>query len=57
MYIVRHTLMASSLKEAVKLSKQREPDEVWISDDWKEGKMARLESAIGFDNGVYADES
>ena len=49
--------MASSLKEAVKLSKQREPDEVWISDDWKEGKYKTLTNAIGFDNGVYADES
>jgi hypothetical protein len=33
-----------------------EPQEIWISEDWKEGKSRELASAIGFDNGVYEDE-
>lgn len=48
--------MAMSLSDARRQAMQREPDEIWISDDWKEGKNQNLASAIGFDDGVYVDE-
>lgn len=33
-YIVRHHIEAKSIKEAIRLSKEREPDDCWISEDW-----------------------
>lgn len=34
LYIVRHYIQAKTAKEAVKLSKLREPDDVYIADEW-----------------------
>jgi hypothetical protein len=56
MYVCRTTLMAKSLSEARRQFMKREPDEIWISEDWKEGKNQNFASAIGFDNGVREDE-
>lgn len=33
-YIVRHFIEASSIREAIKLTQNRQPDDVYISDDW-----------------------
>ena len=35
---------------------KREPDEIWISDDWKEGRVPNMTYAIGFENGKAEDE-
>lgn len=45
LYIVRHFVEAKSIKEAIKLSKQKEPDEVYLSDEWinKEGFLTPKE--------------
>ena len=48
MYIVRHTFMANNLMDARRKVKNREPDEIWISEDWKTGCYKSLEEAIGF---------
>lgn len=34
LYIVRSYIPATSIKQAIALSKKREPDEVWIADEW-----------------------
>jgi len=34
LYIVRSSVMASSIREAIKLTKGKEPMEVWIADEW-----------------------
>lgn len=56
MYICRTTLMAKSLSDARRQAMKREPDEIWISEDWKEGKNQNLATAIGFDDGIRADD-
>jgi hypothetical protein len=54
MYVARSYVRARNPKEARRLLLNKEPDELWISDDWKEGKFKTLESAIGF--GVPTEE-
>jgi hypothetical protein len=49
MYVCRTTLMAKSLSDARRQCMKKEPDEIWISEDWKEGKNHNLASAIGFE--------
>lgn len=58
MYVIRHTIMAKSLMDARRKSMKREPDEIWISEEWKEGKNNNLASAIGFGSEppVYEEE-
>jgi len=56
MYIVRSHVKARTLSEARRIAMKTEPQEIWISEDWKEGKSRELAGAIGFDNGVYEDE-
>ena len=34
LYVIRHFINAHSIKEALKLSKTREPEEVYISEEW-----------------------
>ena len=51
MYVCKTTVKARSLSEARRISMKAEPDEIWISDDWKDGKYKELASAIGFDMG------
>jgi len=57
MYIVRSNIKARTLSEARRIAMKTEPQEIWISEDWKEGKNKELAGAIGFDNGVYEDEN
>lgn len=49
MFICRTHIMAKTLSEARREAMKREPDEIWISEDWKEGKNKELASAIGFE--------
>ena len=55
MYVCRSTIKARNLSEARRIFMKAEPDEIWISDDWKEGKNNNFASAIGFDNGIDND--
>lgn len=34
LYIVRHFVEASSVREAVKLAKDKQPDEAYIAEEW-----------------------
>ena len=56
MYVCRTTVKATSLMEARRKCMQKEPDEIWISDDWKEGRVPNMTYAIGFDNGNSQEE-
>lgn len=57
MYVCRSTVRARNLSEARRISMKQEPDEVWISEDWKAGQNRELASAIGFEsNPPYEEE-
>ena len=49
LYIVRKYVMARSAREAIELSRNREPDDVWVDDEWKKDSKNQLSSAIGFE--------
>lgn len=34
LYIVRHYIIANSVKQAIKLTQNKQPDEVYIADEW-----------------------
>jgi hypothetical protein len=34
LYVVRHYVPATSIKEAIKIAKTRAPDEVYVADEW-----------------------
>lgn len=55
LFIVRKYIMATSDKEAIKKDKISPVDDVWIDENWKDNKNRQLSSAIGFDNGHFAD--
>lgn len=48
MFIVRKYIMAKSCQDALRKERKSPADDVYIADDWKEKKLERLESAIGF---------
>jgi hypothetical protein len=48
MYEVRQYVKARNVMEARRISLKREPDEIWINADWKEGKNRQFADAIGF---------
>lgn len=48
LFIVRKYVMAVDAQQAIKLAKDLKPDDVYVSDEWKQGKNAQLASAIGF---------
>lgn len=53
LYVVRSYVTASSVKEAITLSKKKDPDEVYIPDEWinKVGFVRVEESQTrGFEN-------
>jgi len=50
MYVVRSHIKARTLSEARRIAIKSEPQEIWISEDWKEGKNRELASAIGFEH-------
>ena len=55
MYVCRSHIMAKNLSEARRIFMKAEPDEIWISEEWKEGKNNNFASAIGFDKGMDND--
>lgn len=48
LYVVRHFVEASSIKQAIREAKNREPDEVYIADEWvnKHGYLEKNDEAI-----------
>lgn len=44
MFIVRTYVMANDVKHAMRIASKQQPDEVFVDNDWKEGR------AIGFIN-------
>ena len=56
MYVVRKYIKASSLMEVRRLDKKTEPQEIWIDDEWKNGKNQNISFAVGFDNGINQEE-
>jgi hypothetical protein len=55
LYIVRTYVKALNVPDALRKVKNMKPDDVYVSDDWKEGKIERLESCMGFDDGRRAE--
>lgn len=49
MFVVRKYIMAESAKQAIKLDKTSEVDDVWIDTDWQRNNMCN-NSEIGFKN-------
>lgn len=49
LYIVRKYVWAKSAPEAIKKSKDRLPDDVWVGDEFRKNEGRQLESAIGFE--------
>ena len=56
LFILRKYVKAKSVQGAIRLSKNSEWDDVYVSDDWKEGKNNNLASAIGFESYPPLDE-
>lgn len=56
MFIVRSHIKARTLSEARRIAMKSEPQEIWISEAWKDGNGREFASAIGFDNGTRADD-
>lgn len=52
LFILRKYVRARNAPEALRRAKKTEFDDVYVSDDWKEGKIKELSSAIGFDANV-----
>ena len=56
LFIVRTYIMARNAPDALRKFRKQEPDDVYVSDDWKEGKNKELSTAIGFDNGMTDED-
>lgn len=50
LYVVRTYIKARDASEALRKYKTQKPDDVYVSDDWKESKNNQLASAIGFES-------
>lgn len=48
MFVVKKYVMARSARDAIKMEGKVSPDDVYVSDDWANGKGKELASAIGF---------
>jgi hypothetical protein len=48
LFIVRTYVKAKNVSDALRRAKKQIPDDVYVSDDWKEGKLKTFESAMGF---------
>lgn len=49
MFVIRKYIMAESAKQAIKLDKTSEVDDVWIDTDWQKNNMF-INTNIGFQN-------
>ena len=56
LFIVRSYIKAKNASDALRKFRKQEPDDVYVSDDWKEGKNKELSTAIGFDNGMTDED-
>lgn len=56
MYEVCFSVMAKDASHAIKKIKDKKPTDVYINSAWKEGKLNQLESAIGYDDGIYEED-
>ena len=50
LFIVRTYIMAKNAPDALRKFRKQEPDDVYVSDEWKGGKNNQLASAIGFES-------
>lgn len=51
LFVVRKYILARSVKEAVRKERTREPDEVFLDDEWKKEHKHEIESKpIGYGN-------
>ena len=50
LFIVQSYVKARNAPEALRLFRKNAPDDVYVSNDWKEGKNNQLASAIGFES-------
>jgi hypothetical protein len=48
LFVIRKFVMARSAADALKLDRNTPPDDVFVDDDWKQGKAGSLEKALGF---------
>lgn len=46
---MRTYVRAKNAQDALRIAKSAKPDDVYVNDDWKEGKIRELADAIGFD--------
>ena len=56
LYIVRTYVKARNATHALRQAKKATPDDVYVSDEWKQGQVGHLAEAIGFDDGVTEEE-
>lgn len=56
LFIVRTYVRAKNASDAIRKVKGLPPDDVYVADDWKEGKLTQLAEAIGFDDGITPEE-
>ena len=54
LFIVRSYIKAKNAPDALRKFRKQEPDDVYVSDDWKVGKNNELASAMGFE--IYPQE-
>jgi hypothetical protein len=56
LFIVRSYIKAKNAPDALRKFRKQEPDDVYVSDDWKEGKNNTLSYAVGFEAHPPEDE-
>jgi hypothetical protein len=55
-YIIRKYIMASSAKDAIRIEKKSEVDDVWLDQDWEKERRKDMSPAIGFVHEVEDDD-
>lgn len=48
LFVVKKYIMATSAVDAIRKEKHVKPDDVWIDDEWSNGKRGPLAEAAGF---------
>ena len=49
LFVIQKYIVASSIKEAIKIDKLIMPDEIWLDEDWKKANKPKIkEVKIGF---------
>lgn len=52
LFILRTYVKAKNAPDAIRKGRKIQPDDVYVSEDWKEGKIREYADAIGFDDGM-----